>query len=190
MSRTNIDAPTQAALLAAHVTQFVLVEFGFDSGTVYLADLPFDVTISGTTYVAAQGIGTIEPVVETDKEAKGLTFSMSAVGQAAIASALTEPVQGRSILMKLAIVDGTTLRIDPCIWSGKFDVMSIDDNGQTPVIRVTGEHQLISWQQPKGALASDADQKLRSAGDKFFEYAAQMAEATIAWPGAEFFRQG
>ena len=45
------------------------------------------------------------------------------------------------------------------------------------VIQVTAEHALIAWQQPSGALFSDAEQQLRSPGDKFFEFAAQMAEA-------------
>ena len=189
MSRTSLSGDMLTALAAANVTNFVLLELDFDGGTVYLCDLPFDVSWNSNTYQAAQGIGTIEPITETDQEARGIVLTLSAVNQAAIAQALTEEVQGREALIRLAVVDGTTLRVDPCVWRGVMDVMTIEDDGKEPVIRVTAEHQMIAWQQPSGALFSDAEQQERHPGDKFFEFAAQMAEATIVWPGKDFFKQ-
>jgi hypothetical protein len=189
MSRTALDAETLAALSAANVQLFALVELDLEGGTVYLCDLAFDVEWNGQTYLAAQGIGTIQPTTETDTEAKGITFTLAAVNTAAIASALTEHVQGRGALIRLAVVDGTTLRVDPNVWSGVLDVMTVEDDGHEPVIRVTAEHQMIAWQQPSGALFSDPEQKKRHPGDKFFEFAAQMAEVTIVWPGKDFFKQ-
>lgn len=188
MSRSSLDSNLLAALEAANVTMFVLVELNFDSGRVYLCDLAFNVPWNGNTYLAAQGIGTIEPITETDTEARGIVMTLSAVNQAAIAQALTEDIQGREALIRLAVVDGTTLRVDPNVWQGVMDVMTIEGNGQQPVIRVTAEHQMIAWQQPSGSLFSDAEQQLRNPGDRFFEYAAQVAEATIVWPNASFFK--
>lgn len=187
MSRINLDAPTQAKLLEAHITCFMLAEFGFTSGTQYLTDTPFNVTVGSQVYTAAQGLGTIEPITETSTEAKGIAFTMSGVSQSAVAGALTENVQGRPITLKLAIVDGTTLRIDPCVWAGRFDVMSIDD-GQMATIRVTAEHSLIAWSQPKGTLGTHADQQIRSISDLFFRYEAEMAEKVITWPNKSFFK--
>lgn len=188
MSRSNIDGNTLAALQAANVAMFVLVEFDFDSGRVYLCDLAFDVDWNGHTYQAAQGIGTIEPITETDSEARGIVLTLSAVNQASIAAALTEDVQGRECLIRLAIVDGSTLRVDPNVWSGVLDFMSVEGSRDQPLIRVTAEHQMIAWKQPSGALFSDAEQQQRHAGDKFFEFAAQVAEATIVWPAASYFK--
>lgn len=188
MSRTNIDSTTLSKLAAAHVTMFALVELDFDGGVVRLADLPFDIVLDGNTYSGASGIGTIEPITETDTEARGIALTLSAVKSEAIATALTEEVQGRECLIRLAIVDGTTLRVDPCVWRGVMDVMTLEDDGQQPVLRVTAEHQMIAWQQPSGALFSDAEQQARYSGDKFFEFAAQIAEATIVWPAAAFFK--
>jgi hypothetical protein len=189
VSRTNLDSATLTALQAANVQMFAMIELGFDSERVYLCDLAFNVDWNGHTYLAAQGIGNVQPVTETDAEAKGIVFTLTAVNSAAIAAALAEHVQGREALLMIAIVDGTTLRVDPNVWSGVFDVMTIEDDGKEPVIRVTAEHQMIAWQQPSGALFSDAEQKARHAGDKFFEFAAQMTEATIVWPSREFFKQ-
>jgi hypothetical protein len=189
VSRTNLDAPTLAALAAAQVEMFYMLELDFDGGTIYLADLAFDVEWNGNTYQAALGIGTIEPIEETDTQAKGLTLTMAAVNQASIATALTEEIQGRALRLRLAIVDGTTLRVDPGVWAGSMDVMTIEDNGADPVIRVTAENQMIAWQQPSGALFSDPEQKERFPGDRFFEFVAQMSEANVVWPGKEFFKQ-
>lgn len=189
MSRTTIDADTLTALAAANVQMFAMVEIAFDSARVYLCDLPFDITWDGHTYQAAQGIGSIEPITETDTEARGIALTLSAVTQAVIAEALTEDVQGREVLIRLAIVDGETLRVDPVVWKGVMDLMTIEGSTTQPVVRVTGEHQMIAWQQPSGSLFSDAEQQERHTGDLFFQYAAQVAEATIVWPAASFFKQ-
>lgn len=188
MSRSSIDAQTLAALAAANVSMFALVELDFDSGLVRLCDLPFDISWGGNTYSGAAGIGRIEQISETDAEARGLVLILSAVQQTAIAAALTEDVQGREVIIRMAVVDGTTLRVDPVVWRGVMDVMALEDDGQQPIVRVTAEHQMIAWQQPSGALFSSEEQQARHAGDKFFEYAAQIAEATIVWPSAAFFK--
>ena len=190
MSRENVPSAMITALAAANVKMFAMLELAFDSGTLYLCDLPFNVDWNGNTYLSAQGIGKIEAVTETDAEARGLVFTLSAVNQAIIASALTEDVQGRAAILRLAVVDGSTLRVDPNVWSGVMDVMTIEvENLQEPVVRVTAEHQLIAWKQASGALFSDAEQQARNPGDKFFEYAADVANQTIIWPTAEALQQ-
>lgn len=191
MSR-NIDSGTAAALLQSHVTMLVMVELYLDAGTQYLASTPHDVIWNGNTYVAAQGIGTIEPTTETDTEARGLTFTLSAVGAANLAGAF-EDVQGRQVIVRLGIVDTLTnpptLRVDPNVWQGALDVTTIDDTPGAPLIRVTAEHAMLAWQQPSGRLFSDAGQREVDPTDDFFEYAAEMAEATLKWPDKSFFRQ-
>lgn len=189
MTSRSLDAPTQTALQQSHVTMFLLIEMGWDSGTQYITSAPHDVVWDGHTYVAAQGIGNIEPTTETDTEARGLTFTLSAVPLSAIAGALTEPVQGRPVVLRLGIVDAGVLRVDPNVWSGRFDVMTIDDSVGAPVIRVTAEHAMLAWQTPKGTLFSDQDQQDEHPGDLFFAFAAQMAEATIVWPDKAFFKK-
>ncbi len=191
MSR-NVDSAFTAAARAPHVTVLVLVELYLDAGTQYLASTPHDVAWNGNTYVAAQGIGTIEPTTETATEARGLTFTLSAVGSANLAGAF-EHIQGRKVVVRLGIVDPSTdpptLRVDPNVWSGALDVTTIDDTPGAPVIRVTAEHAMLAWQQPTGQLYSDQDQRAVDAADKFCEYVAEMAEATLVWPDKSFFRQ-
>lgn len=186
MSRLT-DSDTRAALAAGTVVHFVLLELQFSSGTQRLASTPFDVTWSGHTWTAAQGIGTIEPITETDTSARGLAFTLAGASSASIAGALTEPVQGCKCILRLAVLDGTTLRVDPNVWTGYLDVMTVEDVVSGPVIRVTAEHAMLAWQTPPGQLFSDAEQRLTDADDRFFEFIGAMSEATIVWPGKEAF---
>ncbi len=183
MSRGN-SAEFVTASEQPHVSMFLLVQMDFDSGPVRLTTLGHDVTYDGHTWTAAQGIGTIEPVTETADGAMGLSFTLAAATQASIASALTEPVQDRAITLKMAILDDGTMRVDPNVWSGTFDVMTIQD-GAKPLIKVTAEHDMVRWQTPSGALMSHADQAQVDPTDKFFEFAAEMAEKTLVWPSKE-----
>lgn len=185
----GLDADLVLACKADHVSSFLLIELGFDSGTQYLTSLPHDVDYDGHTWVSAQAVGTVEPITETDAGAQGLAFTLSGVPVSAIAGALTEAVQGRPVNVALVLLEGTTFRVDPSVWTGQFDVMTVDDQAAGPVIRVTAEHAMIGWAQPSGLLFSDADQQRLHPGDKFFEFAAQMSQATIVWPDKKFFRQ-
>lgn len=188
MSR-GLDSSLATALAQPHVTLLLLLELGWDSGTQYLTTAPHDVQWGGHTYLAASGIGSIEPTTETATEARGLTFTLSAVPTSAIALALAEQVQGRPVVLRLGVVDAGVLRVDPGMWSGRFDVMTVDDSAPNPVIRVTAEHAMLAWQTPTGALFSDAEQQAEHAGDLFFAFSAQMAEATLVWPNKSFFAQ-
>lgn len=187
-NRINVDSATLAALAAAHVTAFPLLELGFDSGTTYLAGVPHDVVWNGNTYQAALGLGTIEPVVESEGEIKGLAFTLSAVPQSTLATALTEKIKRRPVTMRFVVLDGTTLRVDPNVWSGVFDVMSFDDSKASPTIRVTAEHRFFQMMRPRGNLSSHEDQQQRSPGDTFFAHAATMAEKKIHWPRASYWQ--
>lgn len=192
MSRSGLSAEFLTAVDQPHVTMLLLLELYLDAGTQYLSSTPHDVTWSGNTYVAAQGIGTIEPTVETDTEARGLTFTLSAAASANLAGAF-EHVQGRAVILRVAVVDiGTeppTLRVDPNAWSGTLDMTTIDDTPANPVIRFTAEHAMLAWQQPPGQLFSHQEQQLADPADLFFEHAAKLSETTLVWPDKSFFRK-
>lgn len=187
MSGRDIGSATDAALQAPHVEYFPLVHMALDSGDVYITGAPFNVDYGGHTYSTLLGLGTIEPIPETDSEQAGLAFVVSAVPDAAIALALTENVADRVCTLRLAVVDAGVLRVDDAVWQGLLDVMVVTE-GPNPTVRITAEHMLVSWDEPAGLMYSDADQQQLHPGDKFFEYTAQMSEATLAWPSAAALR--
>ena len=186
MTGRTLDTTFAAALQAAHVEGFVLVDMYLDSGTVYVAGLPFAFDWAGHTYLPVMGLGTVREMIETDSEVQGLQFTLSGVPESSIALVAAEEVQGRRVTVRQAIIDGGTVYMDDAVWEGTLDVMTIDDSGPSATVTVTAEHALASWAEPQQVLYSHEDQQLISAGDKFFEYAAQMATATLTWPGKEF----
>lgn len=188
MTGRSLTAGYAAALQAAHVTQWVLVEMYFDSGTLYIAGLPFPFTYLGNTYLPALGLGTVQQIIETDNEVQGLSFTISGVPEASISLALSEPVQGRRVVVRQCALVGTTVEVDDSAWEGQLDVMTVDDSGPTATITVTAEHALAAWAEPRQILHSHEDQQLISPGDMFYEYASGLSQATLVWPDKNFGR--
>ena len=188
MSR-SLDANLAAALAASHVTHFLLIEMVLDSGTLRMASAPYDIDYGGFTWQSVHALGNVESITETTADQRGLVFTLGGVPSSMVATVLTENVQGRAVKLRLVVLDGATLRVDDNAWSGLLDVMSLEDGSPTATVRVTAEHRLIAWKEPNLLRVSDEDQKRLVPGDKFFEYGASIAEATIVWPAKEFFQQ-
>lgn len=187
MSGRSITTAMQAALDAGYVQWFPLVFMDLDSGPLYVCGAPFDVEWDGNTYSTLHGMGSIEPITETDTRQSGLAFVLSGVPESAIATVLTEHVQGRPVVVRLAVVADGALHVDPNVWSGQLDVLEFSD-GESPQVRVTAEHHLIAWEEPAGLMFSDADQQRLHPGDLFFANTASLVEATIVWPTAATLR--
>lgn len=185
----GLDTAFAAAMRDTHATTFVLLQMDLDGGTIRLTDAPHDVTWNGFTWITALGVGTIGNIQESDGEVKGLQFTLSGVPTANVSLALQEDVQGRAVQLRLCALDGTTILVDQNVWEGTLDTMSIRMDGETSTIIVTAEHYLSNWDRPKLLRYSDEDQKLLHPTDRFFEYAARMAEVTVTWPNREFFKQ-
>lgn len=189
MTGRSLDSNFAAAMQAGHVEAFVMVEMDLTSGFLRVCGLPFSFTYGGNVYLGVGGLGSVQQILETDAEVRGLAFTLSGVPESVISLVHTEDVQGRPVKMMLAVLDGTTVYVDQAVWQGELDVMTIDESGAQSVINVTAEHTLTAWEEPNVLLYSNEDQQRLYPGDKFFEYAAQMAQATIVWPGKEFFEQ-
>ncbi len=175
-----------------HVVLFPLIVMEFDSGTQYICGAPHDVAYGGNTYLSLLGLGTIEPLKETDAQVSGMAFTLSAVPGSALASVLQEDIADRRVSVRLAALSGTALEVDENVWQGLLDVQEVDDqvggSGQA-VIRVSAEHRLAAWDRPRLLRNSPEDQARLSPTDKFFEFVPQMAQAQITWPGKEFFEK-
>jgi hypothetical protein len=193
MARVNIPPELLAALQRDHVTHFLLLDLLLSTGIIYLATTPFPVTWNNQTYLGAAGIGSIEPVTETSRGAVGLRFTLPLVNAAAIASAMTERIQGREVILRYAVVDDATtpptLRVDPVVWRGKLDASELDLYGPEPKLTVTAEHDMLAWDRPTGAVASHDEHQRLHPGDTFFRYAAETVDKRIVWPARSFFAQ-
>lgn len=180
MSRPDIPAGVQSAVTADHVQWLPLVIMEFASGTIYLAGTDFDVDYGGHTYIAARGMGSMEPIVETPDDIAGIKFTLSGVPSAALTEALTEVYQGRKVTVMWGFLSASgTLTVDPAAWIGRLDIPEIVRGAGTRTITVTAEHRMADWKRPRQLLFNHADQQRIDPGDTFFLGIESMSERTI-----------
>lgn len=190
MGIRNLTSGFAAAVAAGHVQPFPMIELGFSSGTQYLCGLDFAVTWSGNTYLPALGLLNIEPVQETGDSFQGLRIEISGVQSSQLASALSEPMQGRPVTLRLGAVDATnTLQVDSNVWSGLLDAPEIEDGPTAAKITLIAEHRMATWDRPRVRRYTDAQLQASFPGDLGLQYIAQMEQARIVWPTAEFFKK-
>jgi hypothetical protein len=185
MSR-DITSGFQTGITAAVLTPIILIEGYFDSGTMYLWSGVGDLSYGGNTYVGAAGILGVTDVVETSKiEARGASFTMQGIPTSYLSLALSENYQDRAVVQRLALLDsaGAIISNPYTFFSGKMDVMTIADGGESATITVTAENDLIALKRANERRRTPEDQKLTYAGDTFFDQVARLQELDITWGG-------
>lgn len=217
MSR-GITDQLASAFASGAIQPFWLLELGFTSGTDYFAGLDHDVDALGHTYTRGLGVMSISPIEDTGDSVQGLQVQVAGALSANIALALTERVQGRPIVLRSGLVvqasearwvdssgifrswvtstgapatwgtDGPTLLIDPNVWAGTMDTLTIDGRDDSMVVTISAEHPLATWDRPRPVRYTHAQQQLMHPGDLGLEYVASLAEKQIVWPGKAFFK--
>ena len=182
MARTT-PALAIAALKQDVVKTFWLVELYFDSATGYYTNLPFEsgFLYNGNTYIPDRGLGSVSNLSESEGQAGGMVLTLAGVTEAHIAGLLTEPVQGRKAIVRMAILDNSVqppvARVDDVIYSGLMDVQIFDE--QQASISVTLESRFIEWDKPNLFRFTDEDQRQRYVGDGFLKHIASMESKQI-----------
>lgn len=182
MSRPGLPPGVAAAVDKDHVPLFPLVRMEFDAedgGTLFIAGYPADVPYDGDIYLSSRGLGSIDPLIETNDEVTGLKFTLAGVPEAVIAEALLVKYQGRPCTVLLAFLDGETLNVDPQAWQGRLDVPEISRAQNTRTITVTAEHRMFDWKRSRRLLFNDADQRRIDSTDTFFLGIESMEEKEI-----------
>ena len=102
---------------------------------------------------------------------------------AIISIALTEEYQDRTITQTFAPLDAAGVPVaDPfTFFSGKADVMSIEEGRTTGTIKLTAENDLITLARVNERRWTPEDQKLTYAGDTFFDQVAALQSKDIVW---------
>lgn len=186
-----LTAPALAALALSPLPLAVLVEMDL-STPLNLNTSSLDLTIAGITYYGTRGLGKIEAVQESPSEIKQIKFEMAGVSSSSISLALSEPVQGKAVRIKLCVFDPVTYQIlDTRLrWAGLLDVFTITDDprGQC-TLNCTAEHAGIDLIRPITSYYSDTEQRRLNPGDLAFQFNADQVEQRVVWPDKNFGRQ-
>lgn len=187
----TLAAGTVTALSQASVPIVQLVYLGF-AAPIALNTSTWDIVYDGVTYRGAYGLGTIGQVTDSPGEIKGLQFTMSGVSAAAISLALDggDVWQGVPVIIRTAILDANHAVTEaPVEWSGRGDVMSISETGDTCTVTATAESTAVDLLRGSAMTYSDGDQQSLYPGDLAFEYVVDQANKPVVWPSKEYFQK-
>lgn len=183
MSR-DLTTDFKNAITAGTVRPIVMVTAEFDSETIRFWNGIGTFTYNGDNYTGAGNLLKVSDVTETQNtEARGAVFELSGIPSSLIATVLTEDYQDRTIRQVFAALDSDgTVIADPFeFFSGKADVMSIEESGKSASIRLTAESDLIVLGRVNERRRTPEDQKLLYSGDTFFDQVAALQSTDIVW---------
>lgn len=179
MSRTNVPSGFSDASFVA----FMAVELQFDSGTVRLWNGYGDLAFGGNTYSGTGQLLSISQVEENAEiGAKGVSMVLSGLNSTILSYALNENYQYRIVNIYVgSIASGTASAYKA--FSGRMDVMSISEDGESCTITLTAESRLIDLERPRVRRWTSEDQKALYPGDLGFDFVNSLQEAEIKWGG-------
>ena len=183
----TISADMVTEVTTAQLSPILMAQLNF-STPVYLWSGYGTITYNSIGYLGLGTLGTISPVEETtDLAARGISMQLSGVPTAMLAVALTENYQGRecSVLFGALEASGALVSSPVTIFSGRMDVMSINDDGQNATIGMTAENKLVDFRRPREVRYTDQEQKNLFPSDKGLEFVTAIQEKQIYWGNAK-----
>jgi len=185
MSR-DLTAAFKSEITSGLTRPFMLFQALFDSGAIRFWNGLGDLVYDGDTYTGAGQLLGLSPIDESLKvESRGISLKLSGVPSALISIALAEHYQDRAITVDIGFFDSAgAIVVDPFrFFSGKADVMEIQDGGDTATISLSAESDIIILQRVNERRRTDEDQKLESATDTFFSGVTSLQNKQIVWGG-------
>lgn len=183
MSR-DITTDFKNAITAGSVKPLILVEAFFDSDTLRFWNGIGELTYNSNTYIGSGNLLSISEITETQNvEARGLEFELSGIPSSLLSVALSEEYQDRNISVHFAPLDATdTVISDPfTFFSGKTDVMEIEEGRETSVIKLSAESDIVVLKRANERRRTPEDQKLTYSNDTFFDQVASLQSLEINW---------
>lgn len=183
MSRTLTSA-MQTVATADVVRPITLVELEFDGGSSLFWSGFGDLSWDSKTWTGAGTLMTIGGIEESSElKAIGTNISLSGLPSDIVSLALTEDYQGRGATIYLGALDesGDVIADPVIVFSGRMDVMSIEESGDTAQINISIENRLIDFERTKVRRYTDQDQKIDYPSDKGFEFVVAIQNKELTW---------
>lgn len=179
----DLTSAMQTEVGKTEVAPFYLFEGEFISGFVRAWSGYGNLTWRGVSWTGTGTLLNLSEVAETNEtSAQGITVTLNGIPSSLIAVALGEVKQGALGRVYLGFLDGQTVINDPILlFSGKLDIPSLSDEGQTAEITITYESRLIDLERPRVNRYTPEDQKRLFPGDLGMDYVPSIQEKKIVW---------
>ncbi len=167
----------------ASFTGFVAIELKFDSGTLRIWNGYGDLTVDGETYTGGGTLISISAIEESGEiGAKGVSMALTGISSSILSTALTENYQYREANIYIGTIASGTVSSYK-VFSGRMDVMTINEQGESCTVSLTAESRLIDLERSRVRRWTSEDQKQIDSTDKGFEFINSLQEAAIQWGG-------
>lgn len=183
MSR-GITGAVNTIFESDNLSPFMAIDLEFDGGNFYAWTGYGNITFNGATFIGGGDFLNVSQISETSEiQANGISVNLSGIPSDLISSALSETYQGRPAKLYLGVLDANSAVVaDPyLIFSGRMDVMGIEDSGDTANINVTAESRLIDLERSRERRYTSEDQKINYPNDKGLEFIADLQDKEIVW---------
>ena len=186
--RSGLTAGISSELSKGQVNLVFFVEVEFASGLLNLWSGVGDISWDSKTWIGAGDLLMIQPARETTGgNATGLTLSLTGVNPAYIALALNEARQNKPVKCYFGFLDSSGAIItDPYqFFKGLVNYIVIGEGGDSAIITVYAENDLIKLQQPRIRRYTDQDQQSDFPNDLGFIHVAAIQEWNGFWGGGD-----
>lgn len=183
MSRT-LDSALLTELLARSKRPALFAFFDFQAGAVRVWNGIGDKTWGGNTYTGLGSLSSVSPIQEsTDLRANGVSFMLSGVNNALLATVLAENYHRRACKLWLGALNSSgALVSDPAlIFSGFMSAPAVALGPETSTLTIRAESRLNSQNNADPRRFTHEDQHLDFPSDDAFQYLASSANRVLVW---------
>lgn len=183
-----LSSALASELDASKLKPFYALEFGFDSGSLYLWTGLGNLIADGETWVGGGGVIAISTSSETvDLAANNVTITLNGLDSSILTIALAEPYRNRPFTLYLGCLDEDNQSVGSMyqLFSGRMDTMSVEDAGQTANISLAVENALVDLGRARIRRLTNEEQLVRYPGDESLSTVAKLQDRQITWGSKE-----
>lgn len=143
-----------------------------------------DLTYGGVIFTGAGSLISVGPATEgTEMKAQGITISLSGIPPEFLALVFQNLRQGQRVNVYVGtMTPGGALASAPAIYfSGRVDVPSISDAGETATISLAVENRFVDFEKSRALFYTPQSQAIYYAGDKGFDQVTALQDQKIFW---------
>ena len=184
----SITTAFKNAIKSSVVRPLIAVELEFSTGTLRFwngyGDLSMTVRGASQTFTGLGDLGGISAVSETTEiKASGISLTLTGVKSSLISAALSANYTNRNAYVYLGLFDSSKNIVSDVytLFSGKMDVLKINEQAETSSIELAVETRLIAFERANTRRYTHEDQQVDFAGDLGFEFIPDLQDKEITW---------
>lgn len=184
------DSAVLTAFASGNVGERVfLIDFEFDSGTLYFTTIPNGKTYLGNNYIFMGSIGSVGTIAEGEElDPAEYELVIGSADPVTLATFLNQPAINRKVICREALINNDQSFVEsgtdlgPWIYfQGSMQPPTINDS-LTPTITINVTDELADWDRKITSLYTDAEQQRLFPGDNCLEHISNLAVSEIIWP--------